>query len=100
MPDYLYDKKFGNVHIATNHVRVALNIKKFGIPIRFPKGTELHVSGVKMPRFYVLAAFAADKAMTLRVRDATDLLSLPPAFTPMYTALVDFMGRIEAKSYE
>lgn len=95
MPNFAFDKKFGNVHVATHPMRVKHNLKAFDIPLQFTKGSQMKVSGVKMPKFYVLAVFAADRPMMFRIRAIEDIGKLPGIFDPVKPMLVDFVGGAE-----
>jgi hypothetical protein len=94
MPNYLFDKKFGNVCVTYATPRVAINLREFNIPIQLTKGSEVKVSGVKMPKYFVVGIFAADKPMTIRLTGLKDLDSLPEMFAPVKGLLRDFLGEM------
>lgn len=94
MPSYQFDRKFGNVHIAVHKFRVRNNLRNFGIPLQLTKGSEVKVSGVKMPKYYVVGVFCADRPMTMRLTKIDDLKALPEGFTQLRGMIADFMGEI------
>lgn len=95
MPNFQFDRKFGNVHIATHKFRVRNNLRTFGIPLQLTKGSEVKVSGVKLPRYYVVGIFCASRPMTMRLTKADDLKALPAGLDQLRAIIAEFMGEMD-----
>lgn len=94
MPDFQFDKKFGAVTVALHPFRVRNNLQAFKIPFQLTKDSQVKVSGVKMPKFYVVGVFAAGKPMVFRFEKAEDLGKLPGIFDLVKGMLEEFVEEI------
>lgn len=94
MPSYQFDRKIGLLHLAVSSERVMANLRTYSLPIQLTKGSEIKLSGVKMPKYYVVAIFAADKPMTIRLAGIKDLALLPEMFAPVKAMIGDWMEEV------